>query len=207
MKTIFKNKLMVVVLGCAVVAFAGFGLAGCSSSSTPAPDPAPPSTLTLTSNDITSGAEIGLTYVLTTDCGGSDTSPQLTWSGDLPSGTLSFAVTVLDQSNSDFVHWSVYNIPTTVTSIARGASAEGIGTGVAFGPNSYPPAYAQQYDGPCPPTGEQHTYQFKVWALDIANLMEDMTINFNNPTSVVTGISSHAVSGGTASFTATYTGP
>lgn len=207
MKSNKRWGVVVGILACLVVAAAGLMLNGCSSTSDSGDSGGGgggSTTFTLTSTDITSGGTIGSAYALA-DCNGSNKSPQLSWSGDLPTGSLSLAVTVLDTSATNFVHWLVYNIPTTVTSIAQAASAADIGTGVAFGPNDYS-GNPQQYDGPCPPnSGDSHTYQFKVWGLDIADLTTDTTITFTDPDSVVSGISSHSL--GTANFTATFTAP
>lgn len=219
MKRNKKCGFVVGIFACLVIAVTGLTLNGCSSTSDSGDsgggssdggngggnggDSGGSTTFALTSTDITSGGTIGSTYALA-DCNGSNTSPQLSWSGDLPTGSLALAVTVLDTSASNFVHWLVYDIPTTVTSIAQAASAADIGITVAFGPNDYA-GNLQQYDGPCPPAGETHTYEFKVWGLDTVDLTTDTTVTFTNPASVVSGISSHSL--GTASFTATFTAP
>lgn len=55
--------------------------------------------------------------------GGEDKSPQVTWSAG-PEGTKTYVVTVFDPdapTASGFWHWSVANIPATVTSLPEGA--------------------------------------------------------------------------------------
>ena len=90
---------------------------------------------------------------------GDNTPPPLTWQG-APSGTRSFALIVDDPDAPDpvapqtvWVHWVVYNIGPTTTSVPLTAS---------HGLNDWNVA---QYDGPAPPIG-RHRYFFKLHALD-----------------------------------------
>lgn len=104
-------------------------------------------------------------------CGGSNTSPQLSWSG-APPETKSFVVTLFDPdapTSTGFWHWVVYNIPATVTTLPAGAGStaspvKGAGSGFAdFGFN--------HYGGPCPPVGDSpHHYIFTVYALDVPKM-------------------------------------
>ena len=122
----------------------------------------------LTSEDITEGQVLELPQV-SSDGGGSDTSPQLSWSG-FPAETKSFAVTVYDPdapTTSGFWHWAVADVPLEVTSLAAGASEsppEGAqtlrndGGGLGFTGAAAPPGH-----GP-------HHYWVGVHALDVEKL-------------------------------------
>jgi Raf kinase inhibitor-like YbhB/YbcL family protein len=100
-------------------------------------------------------------------CEGDDVSPPLAWSG-APEGTRSFALVVDDPDAPDpsapkmtWVHWVLYNIPASVTSLAEGASRR-LPPGALEGRNDWK---RTGYGGPCPPVG-RHRYFHKLYALD-----------------------------------------
>jgi len=99
-------------------------------------------------------------------CGGRDVSPALSWS-HAPAGTKSFAVIMDDPdaaSGVGFAHWVLYDIPATVTSLARG---EGNNPTSKFVFGTTRPNRAG-YVGPCAePGAKPHHFIFKVYALDI----------------------------------------
>ena len=119
--------------------------------------------LTVTSTAFANGATMPAAGALG-GCGGGNISPDLAWNG-APPNTRSFVVTVFDSdapTGVGFWHWLLFNIPSTVTSIAAGV-ATGAGSGTS-GRNDYG---RFGYGGPCPPSGDGvHHYHFTVSALD-----------------------------------------
>lgn len=122
--------------------------------------------MTLTSSVITEGGM----FPDENTCAGANTSPDLTWSAG-PSGTMSYAVILLDTSNS-LNHWVLWDIPASVTALPAMLDKSAMLT---------MPAGAKQkavsgtgYFGPCP-SGMDHVYKFTVYALPVATLSGAMT--------------------------------
>lgn len=87
-------------------------------------------------------------------------NPPLTISG-APTGTKSFALIVRDPDavSGEFIHWTVWNIPTSTTNIFENSAPGGATEGAtSLGKPGFVP--------PCPPSGS-HRYYFTVYALDI----------------------------------------
>jgi Raf kinase inhibitor-like YbhB/YbcL family protein len=166
----------------AFCAIACVTLAGCSGSGStaagvatvpgltlrPPGTPASIGTLTLASTTFVSGT-IMPANVAQLGCGtaGANMSPQLSWSG-APATTRSYVLTEFDQdapTGVGFWHWTLFDIPAGVTSLAAGA-----GTNPPAGSISGLSDYGTPgYGGPCPPTGDgAHRYTFTVYALDEA---------------------------------------
>lgn len=137
-------------------------------------------------------------------------NPHLAWS-DIPEGTRSFAIVCHDPDvpskpddvnqedreipadlpRVDFFHWTLIDIPPSVTQIAEGAHSKGITPrgkpassapdGTRHGTNDYTGWFAGDadmggeyygYDGPCPPWNDSivHHYIFTVYALGVDKL-------------------------------------
>lgn len=107
---------------------------------------------------------------------GDDVSPALSWS-NAPEGTKAFAVVCHDPDaplvtplgTYGFVHWVLYNIPGSATSLAE-ATGEYTAGKNDFGRTGY--------GGPMPPPGHgKHHYYFWVFALnDDAALEEGLNL-------------------------------
>ena len=111
----------------------------------------------VTSNEIKTGEQLTTSHVFSGfGCEGGNTSPSLTWSG-APEGTKSFAVTVYDPdapTGSGWWHWTVANIPATVTYLPTDAGRRDgtkLPTGAVQGRNDF--GYAG-FGGACPPKGK-----------------------------------------------------
>jgi Raf kinase inhibitor-like YbhB/YbcL family protein len=190
--------LATLIIGC------GAGSAG-TGGTTAAPTPV----FTLSSTNFNSGEAIPTTHALS-DCGGTNRSIQLSWT-NAPSGIKSFAVSMLDKSSSpvNFVHWLVTDISSTETSIAAGVSGTNImPDNMPTGSREYTDNYPSNlpgYGGPCPPTGETHTYEVTLYALS-----ESSTTFVNSTTGGNLTAFNNALSGkilGQASITGTFRKP
>lgn len=141
----------------------------------PAEEPPPTAPLAISSSAFEADAEIPMRYT----CGGANLSPPLQWSGG-PAETQSLALLVTDPDSQPpgFVHWVIYNIPSTVVSLPEGLPPEAtLPDGTLQGTNDFAlyvgegetfpsgaPINLIGYDGPCPPA--RHRYVFTLYALD-----------------------------------------
>ncbi len=96
-------------------------------------------------------------------CDGENMSPAFVISS--PPERAQALVVVLEDSEPGrtgvFTHWIVYDVPATVRAFSPGVDASTVGGLVGkndFGRN--------QYNGPCPPSGDVHTYVLRVFAVD-----------------------------------------
>lgn len=117
--------------------------------------------LELRSSAFSNGGNVPVKYT----CDGSgDYSPPLSWSG-APAGTKSFAL-ISDDPDAPagtWVHWVMWNIPSTVTSLKENFDkSPALPDGTRQGITDFRRA---GYGAPCPPSGT-HRYYFKLYALD-----------------------------------------
>jgi Raf kinase inhibitor-like YbhB/YbcL family protein len=131
-------------------------------------------TFTVTSTDVYDGEKLTPAQVSGIfGAGGTDTSPQLSWSG-FPAETKSFAITMYDPAaptGSGFWHWAVVDVPANVTSLESGAGDDD-GTGLPAGAIQLKnDAGLARFLGAAPPAGHgKHPYVIGVHALDVESL-------------------------------------
>lgn len=91
--------------------------------------------------------------------------PGLAWTRG-PAATRSYAVIMQDGDalarGAPILHWTMVNIPATITQLEAGMSAPP--DGAQYGPNIRGPAHA--YMGPHTPPGPKHRYHLQIFALD-----------------------------------------
>ncbi len=99
---------------------------------------------------------------------GANVSPELRWTG-APLGTQNFALVCEDPTHdatNPYIHWALFNIPASFTGLAKAVPQ---GATITFNNVALKQfaSYAGKigYDGPNPPTGEVHVYNFKLYAL------------------------------------------
>lgn len=129
---------------------------------------------TITSTDIEDGQAMPQAQMSGIfGAGGTDTSPQLSWSG-APAETASFGLTVYDPeapTGSGFWHWAVADLPASCTSLPTDAgndSGDGLPEGAYQLRND---ASLARFLGAAPPAGHgRHHYHFTVHALDVEKI-------------------------------------
>lgn len=100
------------------------------------------------------GASIPTRYT----CDDDDVAPALTWT-NVPVGTVELAVTVTDLDAADFAHWILYGLEPDETGLVEGV----VPNGAFQWSNSFG---VKGWNGPCPPAGQTHRYQFTIHALN-----------------------------------------
>ena len=105
------------------------------------------------------GGDIDVKYT----CQGEDVSPPISWK-PVP-GAAGYALIVYDPDapRGVFIHWLIYNIPSTVSSLPEGVPPAPLTKLGLQGLNDF---HRLGYGGPCPPPGPPHHYHFLLLALD-----------------------------------------
>ena len=156
-----KRNLYSVALILSVLVFSHVVAAQTPPAGAPAA-PAPPA-MRLTSTSWADGTDIPVKYTQA----GDQTSPQLSWT-NAPANTQSFVLLMhdpdvaLNGTTDDQLHWLVWNLPATTTSLAempQGAAMPGGAPQVS--------ASGAMYRGPgAGAAGPKHHYTIEVFALD-----------------------------------------
>lgn len=125
----------------------------------------------LTSTDIADGQPLPLKHAANgAGEGAENLSPQLTWSG-FPADTQSFVVSCFDAdapTPSGYWHWTVADIPASVTSLGTGAALPDGAIDIK-GDNGL-----KGYAGPIPPVGDHaHRLYYVVHAVKVPSLGVD----------------------------------
>lgn len=128
----------------------------------------------LTSTEVKHKGVIGEEQVYNAfGCKGANISPSLSWH-NVPPGTRSFAVTVFDPdaaTGSGWWHWVMFNIPASVTSLAKNAGDPASNVAPQGAVQSRSDFGKPGYGGPCPPPGDRpHRFIFSVHALKVDKL-------------------------------------
>ena len=90
-------------------------------------------------------------------CGGSKLSPSFDIAG-LPEGTVTWGLSIVDQTAANAVHWVAANIDPAINSVDAGVVPAGA-------VQSLNRVGKVGYAAPCPKAGEPHTYVLTVYAV------------------------------------------
>ncbi|HKT36243.1 MAG TPA: YbhB/YbcL family Raf kinase inhibitor-like protein [Nitrospira sp.] len=145
--------------------------------------------LTMTITGFADGSDIPLKYT----AAGSQTSPEITWI-NTPAGTVTFLLHMHDMDVSrnhttdDQLHWFVWNIPGTATSLPEGVSA-----GAQLQNGAYQiSASGLSYRGPgAPASFPRHHYAFELFALDTKIDVQPGTDAFETRANIMKAIQGH----------------
>lgn len=151
-------------------------------------------TMTLTSTAFTDGGMIPEKHAQP----GRDVSPPLAWSG-APDSVRSYVLLVHDadaaigDGTDDVVHWLVWNIPGTATSLPEGVPGGAQMAGGALNGVRQISASGPYYRGPAAPaTGGAHHYVFELYALDITiNQQPTALPTANTRAAIMTAMAGH----------------
>ena len=96
-----------------------------------------------------------------------NTFPGLSWTKG-PKATKSYVLIMQDNSlllrGAPILHWTLFNIPASVTKLEAGMSPTGNPPGSSYGPNYM--GASKPYTGPRTPPGPGDDYHFQIFAID-----------------------------------------
>lgn len=125
----------------------------------------------LASTDFDTGTAIPLIHACAS-LGGNNYSPQLSWLNP-PADADSFALIVDDETApcgtdaNACVHWNLFNIDGSISALTEDVDPSALVNASGFSDAVEGLTYAgtNDYEGPCPPPGNAHTYTFTLYAL------------------------------------------
>ncbi|MGA4838057.1 YbhB/YbcL family Raf kinase inhibitor-like protein [Streptomyces sp. G45] len=168
---------------CALLITGAAGLAPTTASSASSAPSATPNAFALSSSAFADGGVIPKVHECTSG-GGNDPakrneSPPLTWSG-APAAAKSYAIVMRDLDNANLIHWVIYDIPVSTTSLPQNVEHKYQPSVPAGSRQVYYRGSASLYgyQGPCSPS-TVNTYEFVVYALNQASLTN---LNSNSST-------------------------
>jgi para-nitrobenzyl esterase len=116
-----------------------------------------------------------------------NTFPGLEWTKG-PKGTQSYALIMQDTDGvmrgAPILHWTLYNIPASVTKLPVGMTPTANPGGSSYGPNYQ--GNAKPYLGPRTPPGAKHHYHLQILALDTV-LQADSAITYDQMANQIKG--------------------
>ncbi len=171
--TLAGVSLALLLTGCSTAAPSAEGPAlpsapTATESAHASPTTAAPDGFAVTSPDFTDGGDLAdwaTGNAFGGQCTGDNENPALEWQ-QVPEGTVALAITMLDASAGNYVHWVHTDIPADISGVQRGGSSDLAGV-----PGRDQATGNRAYFGPCPPTSS-HRYVFTVWALDAPTELE-----------------------------------
>lgn len=96
-----------------------------------------------------------------------NTFPGLAWTKG-PAATKTYVLIMQDNSlllrGAPILHWTLFNIPASVTKLEAGMTPDGNPPGSSYGPNYL--GASKPYTGPRTPPGPGDDYHFEIFALD-----------------------------------------
>ncbi len=117
--------------------------------------------------------------------------PGLSWSKG-PKDTKSYVIIMQDTDGivrgGPVLHWTMYNIPATVTKLDVGMTTNPAGS--SYGPNIR--GASQAYMGPRTPPGPKHRYHLQLFALD-TTLTADPALTYD---ALLAGMKDHVIASG-----------
>ena len=135
----------------------------------------------------TDGAEMDALFT----CAGSKLSPNFDIAG-LPQGTITWGLSIVDQTAANAMHWAAANIDPAISHIDAGVVPAGA-------VQSLNRIGKVGYAAPCPKVGEPHTYVLTVYALGQQLEVTDGV----DPETMLTSLEAGAIGIATTSFTVT----